>query len=187
MQIKNLIIAIFLNLLFLISAHGMTIEEAYRAIPHRQTTFNAASARMSDEEAAYLKEFFKLVDLAIVERIQTLAWLQTSGEYGASFEHYENSIDDLLYQFNALEVPKHLKNVNKLVSQAIREQKSYFQNWQMLLEKGQQFKFQPRHPHIIGSHQKLVQAYRQLMRVFPREDKHNHQAFFDHLCALDFI
>jgi len=40
---------------------------------------------------------------------------------------------------------------------------------------------------IQSSHQHLLAAYGVLMHSYPEETKHNKQAFFDYLCALDFI
>jgi hypothetical protein len=34
---------------------------------------------------------------------------------------------------------------------------------------------------------KLHEAYAELMRLFPEEGRQNRDAFFDHLCALDFL
>ena len=51
----------------------MTVEEAYKAIPHRYTPFEAGSASMTSQESRFLADFFGLVNLAIVERVQTLA------------------------------------------------------------------------------------------------------------------
>jgi hypothetical protein len=53
------------------------VEAAYRAIPHRRTVFDVEAAKMSLEERAYLHQPFDLVDLGIVERVETLTWLRS--------------------------------------------------------------------------------------------------------------
>ena len=188
------LIVIFLSNLFLFSpALAMTVEEAYRAIPHKQTTFDPLSVRMNKEQANFLEGFFKLVDLAVVERVQTLIRFQTDGGRGVPFQHYQVQINNLLFQFRAMRVPtRQLENIHKLVIEAIEEQRGYFEMWHEAIDQGKPFKFKltdsgPRHPLITSSHKKLIQSYNQLMRLFPKENQHNRQAFFDHLCALDFI
>ncbi len=42
-------------------------------------------------------------------------------------------------------------------------------------------------PLILSSHQKLLQAYNELMSIYAYENGHNKKAFYSHLCALDFI
>ena len=43
------------------------------------------------------------------------------------------------------------------------------------------------HSLVRSSSNQLIQAYDYLMQSYPQESPHNRQAFFDHLCALDFI
>lgn len=61
---------------------ALSIDEAYKAIPHRQTVFKLNQARMSIDEKEFLEEFFHLVDLAMVERVEMLTWLSTNGQKG---------------------------------------------------------------------------------------------------------
>jgi hypothetical protein len=42
-------------------------------------------------------------------------------------------------------------------------------------------------PEVKEAHGKLLQAYNALMRAFPGETQRNKTAFYDHLCALDFL
>jgi hypothetical protein len=44
-----------------------------------------------------------------------------------------------------------------------------------------------RHPLVASSSGKLRRAYGELLTLFPQEDAHNKAAFFDYLCAMDFI
>ena len=46
---------------------NMPVERAYRSIPHNQTTFNPASAKMNEEVTGYLYKLFSIVDAAVVE------------------------------------------------------------------------------------------------------------------------
>ncbi|MCP4488040.1 MAG: hypothetical protein GY820_12070 [Gammaproteobacteria bacterium] len=40
---------------------------------------------------------------------------------------------------------------------------------------------------VKSSSQHLIAAHSLLKQLYPQETKHNQQAFFDYLCALDFI
>lgn len=71
-----------------------------------------------------------------------------------------------------------------MIREAIDEQHRYLSMWQ---ESGQTGCFSPVAPLIRSSHGKLIAAYNDLMALYAQEGSHNRQAFFDHLCALDFI
>ncbi len=188
---RQLISLFALSLVLQPAAFAMTVEEAYRAIPHRYTAFDTKSAKMHSKEAACLESFFRLVNLAIVERVQTLTWFQSSGKQGSSFQDYRKRVGALITQFAVLPVPKNLEEARRQVIEAIKDQRTYFEEWEQAMTKRERFKYAlgagPRHPRVLASSQKLQQAYAQLMQLFPREDARNQRAFFDHLCALDFI
>src|SRR5881296_1124457 len=59
--------------------------------------------RCPSEERAYLHQSFDLVDLGIVERVETLTWLRS---------HSQN-------QLNALSVPPRLASVHRLIADAM--------------------------------------------------------------------
>jgi hypothetical protein len=180
-----------LSFLLQLVASAMTVQEGYRAIPHRYTAFEIKSAKMDPKEAACLESFFRLVNLAIIERVQTLTWFQSNGRQGSSLQSYRKRVGDLITQFRGLDVPKNLEEVRRQVIGAIKDQRTYFEEWEQVMTKREPFRYVlgsgSRHPKVLASSQKLQQAYAQLMQVYPREGSRNQQAFFDHLCALDFI
>jgi hypothetical protein len=188
---RRFISLLALTLLLQPVASAMTVEEAYRAIPHRYTSFDTKATKMDSKEAACLEGFFKLINLGIVERVQTLTWFQSNRKQGSSFQNYRKRVDELITQFGVLPVPKNLEEVRREVVEAIKDQRAYFEEWDQAMTKREPFKYAlgagPRHPRVIASSQKLQQAYAQLMRLYPREEARNQRAFFDHLCALDFI
>jgi hypothetical protein len=188
---RRFISLLALSLSLELVAAALTVEEAYRAIPHRYTAFDMKVAKMSAKEAACFDSFFRLVNLAIVERVQTLAWFQSKGKQGSSFRNYQKQMVDLLTQFAALPVSKNLEDVRRQVVEAIKDQMAYFEEWEGAVKKRESFRYAlgagPRHLRVLASSQKLQQAYAHLMKLFPREETRNQQAFFDHLCALDFI
>lgn len=160
---------------------GMTVpvDKAYRSIPHKQTTFNPAVAKMSEQDKMYLHKLFSIVDIAIIERVQTLLWYRTGGRRGENKQNYQQ----ILAELDQLDVPDYLIQPHQLIKQAIQEQAQYFIN----LEGTTDFRFSARDSSVQSAHVKLINAYNQLMARFPQENKHNKTAFYDHLCALDFI
>ena len=178
-------------LLSVTSFPAMSVEEAYRAIPHRYTPFESKSVKMSPKEAAVLQEFFRLLNLAIIERVQAQAWFQSNGKRGVTFPNYQQSTDGLIVQLEALAVPESLKAVHRNVIDALKDQRAYFEEWQRAVRRGELFRYQPgaspHHPRVLSSSKKLQQAYGRLIQHYPQETERTKQAFFDHLCALDFI
>jgi hypothetical protein len=173
------------------SSFAISVEEAYRAIPHRYTPFESRSAKMSSTDAAVLQEFFRLVNLAIVERVQAQAWFQSNGKRGAAFPNYQRNTDELILRLEALTLPESLKAVHRNVIDALKDQRAYFEEWQRMVRRSESFKYppgaSPPHPRVLSSSQKLQQAYGRLIQLYPHETERTKQAFFDHLCALDFI
>ena len=84
---------------------------------------------------------------------------------------------------------KDLKDIENLTALAIGEQRDFFRAWSSA--NGRDFlklrKTYNQHELIQSSHLKLQSAYTQLMLIFPHEDDYNQKAFYNHLCALDFI
>lgn len=189
-MMKNIIILFavfgFIFACFPVNAR-MTVEEAYRAIPHKQTNFDPDTVNMRPEDAVYLERFFHLVNRAVLQRVQTLKWFATAGKEGKDFTHYRKEIEDIISELEELNVPKRLKSTHQTVIQAISEQYSYYRNWNRNLAEGKTFRFSRLDPLVNSSHHKLIKTYNSLMRFYPKETRQNKAAFFDHLCALDFI
>ncbi len=160
---------------------GMTVpvDRAYRSIPHKQTTFNSTLAKMNGQDSDYLGKLFSIVDIAIIERVQTLLWHQTGGRRGENNDKYRR----ILTELDKLEAPVHLLPTHRLIKQALEEQSQYFKQ----IDDSKSYRFSAQDAVIQSSHAKLIQAYSLLMALFPNETKHNKTAFYDHLCALDFI
>ena len=173
------------------SVSAISVEEAYRAIPHRHTPFKSSLVKMNPKNAVFLQEFFRLLNLAIVERVQTQAWFQSNGQKGSAFPNYQRTAAGLIAQLEALTVPEGLKAMHRSLVDALKDQRAYFEEWQRAVSKREPFKHSlgtsPQHPRVISSSQKLHEAYRRLMQAYPQEAERAKRAFFDHLCALDFI
>lgn len=162
-------------------ACALTAEEAYRAIPHRQTVFDFASSRLPDEDRIFLKQFLNTVELAMIERVEMMQWLQSGGRQGAPGDGYEEVLDRL----KAFRPPEKLAAFQSLVIEAVELQRAFLREWQA---KGGAAQVSINdHPNVRSASSKLQQAYGLLMNLFPDETTENKQAFFDYLCALDFI
>jgi hypothetical protein len=103
----------------------------------------------------------------------------SKGENGSRPRNYEQ----LIANIGALSAPDRLEPVKRLVGTAIEEQARYFSS----LDQSKKLSFNARDKLVQSSHAKLVNAYNLLMAQYPQESAHNNKAFFDHLCALDFI
>lgn len=155
------------------------VESAYRTIPHRRTVFDAGAAAMSADERDYLRRLFELVDLGIVERVERLGWLRSRDGSEPSVESY----DQVVSQFDALSVPPRLASVRRLVSEAMVEQRAALGEWRKTTLPANL----AGHPLVTSSSGKLRRAYGELLALSPQENEHNKAAFFDYLCAMDFI
>ena len=156
---------------------SMSVAKAYEAIPHQRTTFNKLTAStMSKVDAEYLQQFFGLVDVVTVERMEQMH----AGKFGLSGR--PSNYMEILRRFDVLTPPETLKHMHYLVMHAIKEQNEYLQEWQKTGGKIDLY-----NALLQSSHRKLQRAYQLLMELYPKENDLNKQAFFDHLCALDFI
>jgi hypothetical protein len=173
-------------------AIAMTVEQAYQEMAHRHAGLNPASSGFSREEAACLSRLFELVDLAIVEKAQAWTWFQSEGRRGNSLPEYRIRVDALIARLDALPAPERLRPVQKLLVDAIRDQRDFFETWTQALEAGSHGQDhrdvqRSRGTHLRNSSRKLHQVYGQLMDLFPNAGQQNFDAFYDHLCVLDLL
>ncbi len=161
-------------------ADESAIRTAYRAIPHRRTVFDKGAAKMSTDEKTYLDDFFRLVDSAMVERVQMAQWISSGGRQGKNTAKY----DLILEELKALDPPSSsLNKLQDLVIEAIVEQRALLDEW----KESERAQFPKNNPRVRKASSQLRRAYSLLLKQFPREGPHNREAFFDYLCALDFI
>ncbi len=159
---------------------SMSVRQAYRAIPHNQQTFRLSQSVLQKTEAKYLDQAFALVDLAVVERVSLLRTVQREGNRSLPLNNYEQ----ILKRFLAISVPPRLVYFHQQVAAAIREEHAYYEG----LQKQPSVTTVDRsHPLIQRLHRRLWASYQFLVSEYPQESPNNQQAFFEHLCALDFI
>jgi hypothetical protein len=175
------------------SASGaMTVEEAYQEMRHRHAALDPTSRGFTREEAACLSRLFELVDLAIVEKMQAWTWFQSEGRRGSSVQEYRNRVDSLIAVLDGLPAPGNLREVQRLLVEAVRDQRAFFDTWNDALTVGAAGKdtrevYRSRGSYLKSSSQKLHQAYGRLMSLFPEAGQQNFDAFYDHLCVLDLL
>ena len=186
------LIAALVALSALGSASSMTVEEAYQEMQHRHATLDPTSSGFSRQEAAYLSRLFELVDLAIVEKMQAWTWFQSEGRKGKSVQEYRNRVDSLIAILDGLPAPERLRDVQRLLVEAVRDQRAFFETWNQALAVGAAGRnndevYRSRGMYLQSSSRKLHQVYGQLMNLFPNAGQQNFDAFYDHLCVLDLL
>ena len=158
----------------------INIEAAYRAIPHVRTVFLPQQAKMSREESSYLSALFTLTDAAVAERV----YLQDRLRRGHKIDIARTNYPAILTAVRSLPTPAGLLPVENLIQDALEEQHDYFEQWS---KSGDPKFFSSRAPLVQTSHSKLIAAYFGLKRRYGGEPAQNMQAFYDYLCALDFV
>jgi hypothetical protein len=170
----------------------MTAEAAYETMPHRRTRFDVNGTQMNDREKVFFERLFTLVDRAMVARVETTHWLLSAGASGRDMPDYRIESDDVLEKLNDLHVPDSVEGAHARLVAAIGLQREYFEDWAKARLEGRHFKFAPgfrikEHRAIRAASKMLIEAHAAIKKAFPDETPHNSNAFFDHLCALDFI
>jgi len=163
---------------------GLSVDQAYAAIPHRRTIWIASDSTASPEERAYLITIFQIVDQAIAVRV---AGLQnySRGEFDST--NIDNQFDQLLNFTRAMSVPTAFGAYHQDILSALSNERQFFQNWNA--ERGS-FGFAQHyenHPAVRTASNASRAAYSELMNRFPNEPQGNKDAFYDYHCALDFL
>jgi hypothetical protein len=101
----------------------------------------------------------------------------------AALEETLRQFGELIQFSQALPYPARLSEYHALVIEALVDQQSYFDE---AASKRSTAGF-AQNTQVQRASQKLKAAYSILMRLYTKESDSNKKAFFDHLCALDFI
>jgi len=171
---------------------ALTVEEAYQEMQHRHASLDPTSRGFSRDEAAFLSRLFELVDLAIVEKMQAWTWFQSEGRRGKSVQEYRIRVDSLIAILDRLPAPERLRDVQRLLVDAIRDQRAFFETWNEALTvaaAGRDTRVidRSRGRVLKSSSRKLHQVYGDLMNLFPDAGQQNFDAFYDHMCVLDLL
>ena len=169
-------VLLVLLLLHCASSYALDVDKAYRLIPHQRTVFQLHQSKIPATEAQQVERLLSLSEKAMVERVDAMV-------NGAAKTGYRSNIDGILWQIEQLRVPKQIQAARDHIHQALQQHRAYFE---LQNAPGSQAKAN-RQQLVQSSHRHLISAYQQLMQTYPGETKHNKRAFFDYLCALDFI
>jgi hypothetical protein len=189
---KALLIAIVLVASSTVSlSWGMTINEAYQSIPHKRTPYSTQVSSLSLPEREFLSQLFALSDQALVERVVTLAAFRTGDR--RRFTTYETNVSRILAELRTLQEPPSARGFVTMLSEAIQEQRLFFQKWDTALADQRPFAFPTGtaingvDPNVGKASGELRRLYAELMARYGAEHVQNREAFYQHLCALDFL
>ncbi|MBM4259754.1 MAG: hypothetical protein FJ147_28140 [Deltaproteobacteria bacterium] len=164
------------------AAPAMTIDEAYQAIPHKRTAYDAQRSTLNTEEREFLAKLFTLSDQALIERVEALtAWRKGERQ---QLEHYDAQVSRILATLRALTGPASAHGLVATLSQAIEHQRAFFRTALTSLPQEVQL---GRDPNVLTASRELRRLYTDLMTRYSGEHAHNRDAFYQHLCALDFL
>jgi hypothetical protein len=169
--------SLFILLLLLIgNVSALEIDKAYRLIPHKQTVFKLNQSKIPKTEAQSVAHLLSLAEQAMVERVDALV-------NGPEKSGYLSQIDGISWQLSQLQMSAGIDPARAHILAAVQQHRAYFELHNVTGAKSES----ARQQLIQSSHHHLITAYNLLMQSYPQETKHNKQAFFDYLCALDFI
>ena len=166
------------------AADTMTVEEAYAAIPHHRTVFSQHSSKLAPAQVRSLSQLFAWSDQGTVLRVQALRDLRAGRlqDVRRTMDGYRTLIATLASSQPAAEI----KPVQLLVLEAIQGHQRFFER--KLQQSANPARIDASFtPEVHQASEKLRRAYGLLMNNFPNEPSINKAAFYDYLCALDFL
>ena len=159
----------------------MTVQEAIGELGVPYVPLDTQHASIPKDEQGFLKQFFDLIERAVVVRVETMQAMGGSSDPNLrvdEFQRIEESVRDL-------RAPSRLKEVQKLVVDAIKEERLFIEKWKKAIREGTPMSVAG-DPLVESSSGKLHAAYQKLMQLYPAEGR-NREAMERHLCALDFM
>jgi hypothetical protein len=160
------------------------VANAYAAIPHQRTQFDASSSTAAAKQKADLARLFAYTDRGVVLRVQGMK--AHGAKDAAALKRVMAGYDALIAELNREQFSGAVAQAQTLVIEALQLQQRHLHSRPEggLVFAGQQISSVP---DVRAASGKLLKAYDILMRAFPEETKRNKAAYFDHLCALDFL
>jgi hypothetical protein len=163
---------------------GMSVEQAYAAIPHRRTVWVERDSSVPPEEKAYLRVIFQVVDEAIAVRV---TGLQSFSSERFDSVDVDGQFDRLISFARTMPVPARLTSYHNDILTALSSDRQFFSDWK---SQGVSFPFAQQiagHASVQAASAAAHAAYGELMSKYPSENAGNKDAFFDYHCALDFL
>ncbi|HYL98763.1 MAG TPA: hypothetical protein VEZ90_07390 [Blastocatellia bacterium] len=164
----------------------LSVDGAYRAIPHRRTQADFSASNVPAAERAYLSVAFAAIDQAVLLRVDTLRRFSAGS---ADQSRAVQRMGILIDFFSGITPPKRLVEYHKAVEQSLTSERAFFQEWQ---DHGESFQYSnpamfAQNHNISAASSAARAAYGKLMALYPDESANNKDAFFDYHCALDFL
>jgi hypothetical protein len=185
MTIRLAATVLVLGCLLAADCDAMTVDQAYSALKHRRTVFDERATKASKAQAESLKRLFSLAEVGTVLKVrayQAHARGDRAG-YAAVLADYDSLIDVSKRQPSSAEIGP----AQDLVVGAIVRQRAVLAASAAkpvaVLSRNEL----ARDPQVQKVHGDLISAYHMLLRAFPEEPTVNRDAFYDYLCALDFL
>lgn len=164
-------------------SYGITVEEAYTAVPHQRTIFDSQKSLLGSEQIQGLHILFGFTDKCLVLRIEGLAAAKNNDI--TTLNKVVSDYQILIQSFEKIVFPIALRPVQTEVVSAVKQHQHYFAIKSQSQQNAASLSL-VLDQDVNQSSQKLRIAYSQLMEIFSTESAINKQAFFDYLCALDF-
>ncbi len=163
---------------------GLSVDQAYAAIPHRRTAWTESETSVPASERVYLKTIFGVVDEAIAMRV---AGLQNFSQQRFDTVDVDGQLDQLISFTRSMPVPTRLGVYHGQVLAALAADRQFFAEWKA---QGAAFPYAQRiaaNGDVQAASAAARAAYSELMSKYPGESQANKDAFFDYHCALDFL
>lgn len=163
---------------------GITVDQAYAAIPHRHIVWDDSHSPIPQSGRTYLGTMFQVIDEAVELRV--------AGQLDFSAGRFDS--DDIVGQFDeliayarGLTVPARLSNYHRYIVRCLSSERKVFADW-----KSQQANFPyaqdiAKDPDVLDASRAVHAAYLCLVLIYPNETRNNKDAFYDYHCALDFL
>jgi hypothetical protein len=185
MTIRLAAVALVLGCLAAASAAAMTVDQAYSALKHRRTEFDERATKASKAQAESLKRLFSLAEVGSILKVrayQAHARGDKAG-YAAVLADYDKLIEVSKRQPSLAEI----RPAQDLVVESIGRQRAVFAASAAKPMAALSRNELARDPQVRKVHGDLISAYQKLLKAFPHEPAVNRDAFYDYLCALDFL
>ena len=163
---------------------GLTVEQAYAAIPHHRTVWIESDSAVPLQEKGYLKAIFQVLDQGVAVRVASLQDF-SNGRFDSIDTDAE--FDLLIKYVREMPVPQKLAAYHKDILDGLSGQRQFFHEWRTERDRFVFTQQVQNHPGVRSSSAALKAAYGELMAKYPGESATNRTAFFDYHCALDFL
>jgi hypothetical protein len=185
MTIRISAMALLLGCVVTANAAAMSVDEAYSALNHRRTVFDERATKASKVQAESMKRIFSIAERGTVLKVRAYH-AHSRGDkagYAAVLADYDSLIEAAKAQPSLADV----KPVQDLVVGAIVQQRGVLAASAAKPASALSRNELARIPEVMKVHGDLIRAYNILMSSFPQEPTVNRDAFYDYLCALDFL